>query len=401
MRIKKNGLINIVVFILFFCVLLSGCDHKKKSKAISKTQVIVAKMESPVEKLFYTGTLFPIGTIGVDAPVAGNITSIDFNYGERVIKDQVLAILHSKQLSDDYRKSVDDFLHKKQTFSTNQKAFEAEQALYNAGVVSQNEYASTKTTLEDSALDFLQSKFQLQKVLYTANVDPEHIESLSLSDTKAVNLLLQRRFRRVEVIAPASGIALFPTEKNSSDSGESPGSGSSGKLLQGSNVKDGQLLLQIGDLSGLSASFNVSEVDIDRIKKGMKVLVTGNAFPGQTLNGFIDAVSSQANQGSSESGLSTFQVKIKIPNLDKKIVDAIRVGMTAKFEIDIESAPRIMLPVNAVTDDNGKSVVTILDAQGKTKTVPVITGITTPTQIVVVSGVKEGDKIVVPEEVER
>ena len=55
-----------------------------------------------------------------------------------------------------------------------------------------------------------------------------------------------------------------------------------------------------------------------------------------------------------------------------------------------------MLPVNAVTEKNGVSVVTILDAQGKTKTVPVVTGDTTPIDVVIISGIKVGDKVVIP-----
>ena len=154
--------------------------------------------------------------------------------------------------------------------------------------------------------------------------------------------------------------------------------------------------MSIGDLSGLAATFDVSEVDIDRIHQNMDVIVSGNAFPGAHLKGYISAVSVQANLNSGESGLSMFSVKIDIPSVDKKIMEKIRVGMTAKFEVDIQSSPRIMLPVNAVSEKNGQSMVTIMDAQGKQKEVPVITGNTTPTQVVIIRGVNAGDKVVVP-----
>ena len=170
----------------------------------------------------------------------------------------------------------------------------------------------------------------------------------------------------------------------------------SGKLETGYPVKAEQLLLSIGDLSGLSATFDVSEVDIDRIHKNMDVIVSGDAFPGQKLKGFIYAVSVQANLNSGESGLSMFTVKIKMPTIDQKIMDKIRVGMTAKFEVDIKSSPRIMLPVNAVSEKNGQSEVTTVDSKGKQKSVSVVTGETTPTQVVIISGIKSGDKVVVP-----
>ena len=68
------------------------------------------------------------------------------------------------------------------------------------------------------------------------------------------------------------------------------------------------------------------------------------------------------------------------------------------FEIDIHSAPQIMLPVNAVFQNKGQDVVRVQDAVGKDHLVPVITGETTPTEVVIVSGVKVGDKVMVPRE---
>lgn len=361
----------------------------KKAQALKTKQIFVAEMKTPVQKLYFTGALFPIQTTGVIAPVTGNITSIGFNYGERVIKDQVLLILHSSQLADNYRKSVNDFLQKKQTYQTDKNNFAGMQALYNAGTLSKNDFTAAKVQLETASLAFLQSEYELQKVLYTANVDPKKIESLSISDTEQVNTLLQRRFRHIAVVAPASGIALFPTEKTTSD-----GKSSSGKLTSGAEVKEGQLLLQLGDLSGFSATFDVSEVDIDRIKKNMEVRVTGNAFPGEELKGYVTSISSQANQSASDGNLSMFTVKIKIPEVTKELAGKIRVGMSAKFQIDIQSPPSIMLPIKAVFEKNGKSMVNILDEQGKEKAVPVVTGDTTLMHVVIVSGVKSGDKVV-------
>jgi multidrug efflux pump subunit AcrA (membrane-fusion protein) len=282
-------------------------------------------------------------------------------------------------------------LQKKQAFTTGKNSFAGQQVLYNAGVISKNEYITAKTQFDNNALDYLQAQYALEEVLRTVNIDPKKIEALSLSDTQQVNLLLEKQFRHVAVYAPGSGIALFPipTEKKSGDT-------TSGKLAEGVAVKEGQLLLSIGDLTGLSASFDVSEVDIDRIHENMPVTVTGTAFSGAQLKGFISAVSSQAKQGSSQTGLSLFTVKIKIPTVDSAIMKEIRVGMTAKFEVDIKSPPRIMLPVNAVFQYHGKSAVKIVEKNGAQKIVPVIAGETTPTDVVILDGVKVGDRVVVP-----
>jgi HlyD family secretion protein len=379
------------IIILGLSVLtLSACHHKNASNDIQNKTIVIAASKAPVQRLYFSGTLAPISVTPVISAVAGNITALHFTYGSQVKQSQQLLVIDSKQLSQRYRKAISDYLQKKQSFITGKTTFSGTQALYKAGVIAKNEYMSGKTQFENQALDFLESKDELEKVLRTANIKPEEIESLTLADTNKVNALLERHFRHLTVSAPATGIALFPAKKSSDDS-----SANAGKLAVGDPVKEGQLLLSIGDLSGLSASFDVSEIDIDRIKKGMPVTVTGDAFPGIRLHGTVSAVSAQAKQNSGQSGLSLFVVNVQIPAVSQSAMEKIRVGMTAKFEIDITSPQHILLPISAVFQKNGVSMVRIVDAQGKQNDVPVVTGETTATQVVIISGVTAGEKVVI------
>lgn len=381
------------ILLILMCVLtLSACHSKDKSKQANQLKTVIAKIQTPVQRLYFTGTLSPINTIAVVSPVEGNITELYFTYGEHIGANEKLLVIESKPLADSYRKAVTDFLQKKQAFTSGKMSFEGTQALFTAGVIARNEYTTEKTQFENKSLDFLQSQYALERVLRTANIDPKKIEALSLSQTDKVNAILQRHFRHIEITASGAGVALFPSGKSSDDSS----SASSGKITVGAAIKEGQLLLSIGDLSGLSATFDVSEVDIDRMRENMPVIVTGTAFPGSELKGVVSAVSAQANPSSGGSGLSMYSVSIKIPVVDAETMKKIRVGMNAKFEVDIESPAHIMLPVNAVSENNGTTVVTILDASGKEKKVPVITGTTTPTEVVIMSGINAGDKVVIP-----
>lgn len=382
MRIKK---IIILILTVLIIASISSCDGK--SKPAPKKQIIVAKLETPVQKLFFSGTLDPIQTLPVVSPVAGNIISMHFTYGQRIQDNQLLFVISSSALAANYRKGINDYLQKKQTYTTNQQNFAGMQSLYDAGAVAKNDFLTNKTQLETSKLDFLQAQYELERVLRTANVDPEKIEILSIADTDKINKLLQRRFRHLEIVSSGAGIALFPAKKSGGDA-------SSGKLTVGASIKQDELLLSIGDLSGLSATFNVSEVDVYRVHSGMKVTVTGSAFPGKILHGVVSSVSAQATQNGASGGISMYAVSVKIPNVDSKTMERIRVGMTAKFEIDLSDKPRIMLPLQAVHEKNNMSYVTILDTSGKEKEVPVITGRTTITDVVIERGIQAGDKVI-------
>ncbi len=64
--------------------------------------------------------------------------------------------------------------------------------------------------------------------------------------------------------------------------------------------------------------------------------------------------------------------------------------------MDIQSPAQVMVPGNAVIENNVSNFVSILDAKGVSKEVPVMTGGTTATDVVIISGVNPGDKVVIP-----
>ena len=375
-------------FIFSSVFLLTSCDHHSKKNDTSKTNIVVATLTKPTEKLYYTGVLSPLTTVPVVSSVDGNLVSRDFTYGESIHKGQQLFVIQSEQLSDSYRKSVSAYLQKKQAYVLQKSNFKGSDALYKAGIISKNQYLSDKSQYENSALDYFQTEYDLKKVLHTAGVDFEKIESLSLSDTAKINHVLQTHFHHIVLYAPDSGVALFPTEKDSDGH-------TAQQLHPGDAIKENQLLLSIGDLSGLSATFDVTEMDVDKLKPGMKAYITSSAFPNVSLNGVVTAVSSQANVGSSQDSISEFSVRVQIPQVSKAAMKVIRVGMTAKFEIQKQRHPAIFLPIQAVITEQGKSSVMILDQQNKPKKVMVKTGDTTLKDVEITSGVKPGDKIIV------
>lgn len=377
--------------IFIFFSLLMGCDDQQKNDVNQKKETIVtAKTKTPTIHLYFSGVLQPLEMLSVLSPVSGRIVKLSFNYGQYVVKEQPLVILSSVTLTGNYRKTISDYLQKKSTYENGLEDFQGTEALYRAGVISREEYMTARSQYQTNRLNYYQSRFAMEKILHRAGIDPGEIEGLTLADTNKVNRLLQRQFQHIVVKADGSGIALYPLKDDSGSGG-----GSSKLLAVGGEVKQGQLMLLIGDLSGLSTMIQVSEVNINRIKRGMPAVITSSAFPRIVLHGNVSAVSSQAQASQESSGLAMFQVLVKIPNLTQKQRETIRVGMTAKVAIDVKQHSVVMLPIAAVSQKGGRAVVTIIDKTGKRRTVPVLTGFTTPTEVSVIQGVKDGDRVVV------
>lgn len=385
----------IIVFSMLIAV-LAGCHKKDVSPQQKQQHIVVAKLEKSSTPIYFSGILAPIRTIPVVSPVDGRVAEINFSYGEYVNKGQLVAIVGSQQLADDYQKAVTDYLQKKDAYGSAIQTFQGSTMLYKAGLMSKSDFVNAKSQYETAVLNYYQSQQDLAKVLHKANIKVATIEKLTLGDLTGVRKILQKQFTRIKVFAPGSGVALFPIpgESTGGDGSDSKGNG---KLVVGSDLKAGQLMFNIGDKSGFSAKIAVSEIDIVRIKEGMKAKVTGDAFPNTTLNGVVTDVASQANpqEGGNGQSLSQFNVNIKIPDISEYQRQIIHVGMTAKIEIDIQETPQIMLPIEAVSHSNGQTVVTVQDAAGHRKQVIVVTGETTPTQVSILKGLKPGDKVVV------
>src|SRR3990167_5545380 len=111
---KKIIILLALCFISSFFLFLSAFHEKDKKTKKTKIRTVVATMQTPVQRLYFTGTLLPISTFPVISLFSGNVSSVDFSYGQRVVKDQKLLVIESKPLAETYRKAISDFLTKKQ-----------------------------------------------------------------------------------------------------------------------------------------------------------------------------------------------------------------------------------------------------------------------------------------------
>ncbi|MDF1655641.1 MAG: HlyD family efflux transporter periplasmic adaptor subunit [Coxiellaceae bacterium] len=376
---------------LLLLVGITGCD-KQQTKQKYKQRIVVAKKLPSSTHLFYNGTIAPIKTIAAISPADGRVANVFFDYGGRIEKGQKLLSIDSQDLSDKFRTAISDFLTTKEALSTQNLTFQGTTALYKAGIETRNNFISGRSQYETAEMNYYQKRLALEKILKQVNIPASQFENLTISDTKRVNAALSYKFKNIPVYAKGTGVALFPVQSQNEQSNDSS---NGDRLTVGSQVKQGQLVLSIGNLSGLSVSFKVGEVDINRLKTGLKVIVTGVSFPSVTLDGMVTAVASQADDSSGSRSLSQFAVTVTIPKITEEQRKVVHIGMTSKVDIQIQNPPSIMLPIAAVSEVDGKSMVTLMTKAGTKKQVAVVTGNTSMNNVTIISGVTEGQKVVV------
>jgi HlyD family secretion protein len=130
---------------------------------------------------------------------------------------------------------------------------------------------------------------------------------------------------------------------------------------------------------------NVEEAQLGRLQPGETANITVPAYPGQTLTGKVTVVAPTVDQ-KSRTGI----VRI-VPQGDA--VAKLKPGMFAQVNIETEKKPgALVIPRSALLPGTPPSVIAVVD--GAAKKVAVEIGVQDRDQVEIISGLKDGDQVV-------
>ncbi|MBB4867084.1 membrane fusion protein (multidrug efflux system) [Pseudomonas nitritireducens] len=108
----------------------------------------------------------------------------------------------------------------------------------------------------------------------------------------------------------------------------------------GDYVSPGTEIVTLQDLSTLQVDFFLPEQDFPLLKRGQKVVVRVAAYPGQSFDAQIDAISPRV-----DNQTRNLLVRASMANPEGKLLP----GMFANLEVQLpDSAPRVVVPETAV-----------------------------------------------------
>ncbi|MCE5203976.1 MAG: biotin/lipoyl-binding protein [Actinomycetia bacterium] len=188
--------------------------------------------------------------------------------------------------------------------------------------------------------------------------------------------------------APMDGVVVF-NDAGASLGAAGLGAAASTKATVGSSVSPAAAPFSVVYFDQLVFSAEVDEADIARLAPGMKAVVSLDALPDETYETSVERVEKTSIVTS--TGGTAFSVLMRLSGVGDKAL----IGMNGSADIEVESiGEAISVPVEAVLDDNGTSYVYVI-SDDKARRVKVTTGEMTDTRAVILSGVKEGDKVAV------
>ena len=170
-----------------------------------------------------------------------------------------------------------------------------------------------------------------------------------------------------------------------------------GEDLTESQVNSSNGVLTVADFSKMKISFSVDEVDVVKIKPGMKAKITFDALNNRAIEGTVEKVS---NIGVTQNDVTTYEVTVVA-----EPVDGVKSGMNATVEITFEQKENtLILPQIALRTINGRYFVRVpADNQGNNKKnnqnnstmKEVKVGISNGEYVEILEGLKEGDTVLI------
>lgn len=379
-----------IISVMILMLMLYTCAHHHKTNSSSKNTTITVTATPLTSTLYYSGIVQPLKTIVVTTPADGVISDMSFHYGDEIKSGQLLFSISSDKFQSDYKTALMQYIKAKTDFINGESQLREGQFLHKNQLISDDDFKAKQTTYYNAQLAMVQAKDTLDNMLKHLDLHGMNLFNLKIEDISKITELLHNQvgFQQIQIFAPGNGVVLLPN-KDEGNEGELK------KVMKGDQIKQGDLIAVIGDVSGLTIHISVSEFNVNQLKVGQTVHVTGSAFPDFTLNGEISAINRQGE--TSQGGLPTFPVEVIVPTLTLAQQAVIHMGMSAKVAIDIGGEPVITIPIQAVLQKNGGTFVNVKDDKtGKLREVAVKTGQTTLDSVVIESSLSVGEKIVIP-----
>jgi len=215
---------------------------------------------------------------------------------------------------------------------------------------------------------------QAQLALASAPYTPSDVESATaaVDQAKAQLALAQYNLSGATLKAPFDGIV-------------SAVNSNIGEVV---SATGGSPVVGVVDPNDLRLDVSVDETDVASVEVGYDANVTFDALPGKTYAGKVVAIAPSA---SVEQGVATYLVSISLKN-----AAGVKPGMTGNADIVFARHNNALLvPNRAVRTEGDRRIVSVLEG---TKIVahPVTVGVSDDTSTEILSGLKQGDPVVIP-----
>jgi HlyD family secretion protein len=383
--------VGVVVFLLVAGVALA---RLAKGNGIDANRLAKVTRGDVARSVVATGKIQPITKVEVKSKASGIVEKlyVDINYN--VKKGQELAQLDQQEIVAQVEAQRAQLAAAEANVGTYQANIEQDKV--NAAAPDlpmykltldrnqemQKEGIVSRQTLDDANKDYLAALTRRDSSQAQIGVDEAKLKQAraQVLQSQASLKQLEEQLSYTTILAPMDGEILSRDVEI--------GDAVSSILVLGSTAT---LVMTEGDVNEVYVDGKVDEADIAHVYLGQPARIKVESFRDRTFNGKVTKISPM---GVEKDNVTTFEVRVSINNPGGEL----KALMTANAEILLDEHKGVLtVPENAVVYDNQKNAsVEIPDKRQKdgARKVPVTVGLSNGSVTEVVSGLKEGDQVV-------
>ena len=366
------------------------------STNIDPSKIATVEQGTMVRSVVATGKVEPITKVEIKSKANGIIEHLQVDVDTVVQPGQILAVLDKENLTARLREAranlqAAEAAREASIAQLKKNEIEAEspdvafarrnheraRQLAEQKLVSQSQLDEAKSSLEQA--ENRQRAAGGQLVIARARVAEA---TANVAQARAAVERAEEELANATIKAPIRGTVLSRDVE--------VGSPVSSILNLGANAT---LVMTLGDIERVFVRGKVDEADIGRVRLGQQARITTETFRDKVFEGRVTEISPI---GVEKDNVTTFQVEVSIDNPGKEL----KANMSANAEIILEELPdSLLIPEAAVVYDAEKNAfVDVVDAGSKNgrRRVPVRVGVGNGTRMQVLSGLRAGDKVVLP-----
>jgi HlyD family secretion protein len=341
-----------------------------------------------------TGKIQPITKVEVKSKASGIVEKLYVDINDHVKKGQDLAQLDQQEIVAQVEAQRAQLASAEANVGTYEANIEQDKVnaaapdlpMYKAtldrNLEMQREGIVSRQTLDDANKDYQaaltrRDSSKAQIGVDTAKLKQAHAQVLQ---SQASLKQLEEQLGYTTIVAPMDGVILSRDVEI--------GDAVSSILVLGSTAT---LVMTEGDVNEVYVDGKVDEADIAHVYMGQPARIMVESFRDRIFNGKVTKISPM---GVEKDNVTTFEVRVSINNPGGEL----KALMTANAEILLDEHKGVLtVPENAVTYDNQKNAsVEIPDKSQKdgTRKAPVTVGLSNGSVTEIISGLKEGDSVV-------
>lgn len=336
-----------IIGLLALSSFLGSCTEKKEAQTFVPVKVKTATIGTGSFHggQSYTGTVEESNSVALSFNLGGTLKELLVDEGQVVKKGQLVGVVDAQDASNTVEISRSSVAQAEAAYRQTQDAYERMKMMHDKGSLSEIKWVEAQSSLE-----------QARSALEGARAQ-ERIASKGLGDTR--------------LYAPFSG---YISRK---------------EVEVGQTVAPGLAVVTLVRIDPVKVKISVPESEISSLVNGTSVSIRVDALGGKTFSGRI------AEKNVSADALShTYDVKALVNNPEHQLLPGMIAEVTTP-SASLHASHALLLPASIIQIDaeNRTFVWTVVD--GKARQTYITTGSNIGEKVVVESGLKSGDKIIV------